>query len=99
MNLIDVDFTVCASPEYFAKNGVPKTPEDLINHNVIAYTRNKGAHEWQYETSDGKFGTTKLSSGFKADSAVMMIEASLNDIGIIIMPTLLHILRRAAYYF
>ena len=86
--LIDVDFTVCASPIYFEKNGVPKTPEDLINHNVIAYTRNKGAHEWQYETSDGKFGTTKLSSSFKADSAVMMIEASLNDIGIIIMPTL-----------
>lgn len=86
--LIDVSFFVCASPTYLEKHGIPERPENLHAHNVIAYTRNKGAHEWHYETPEGKHESIKLSSSFKADSADMMIEACLNDIGIIIMPTL-----------
>ncbi len=86
--LISADIIVCASPTYLKDNKAPLIPDDLNQHNVIAYTRNKGSHEWRYQTPAGKTQTIKLSSRFKADSADMMIEAALNHLGIVIIPAL-----------
>ena len=85
--LISAPIVVCASPEYLGTHGHPETPEDLIHHDVIAYTRNKGSHEWHYrDISNDKEGVVRLSSKFKADSAGMIREAALHHLGIIIMP-------------
>lgn len=77
---------VCASPEYLEKYGVPKIPKDLTYHNVLAYTRNKGAHEWRYFQSIHNEGVVSLHSNFKCDFAQMMVEAACQGIGIIISP-------------
>lgn len=79
--------TVCASPSYLEKHGTPQHPQDLARHNVLAYTRNKGAHEWRYKQPDGQEGIVNLNSSFKADAASMMIEAARQGLGVIIMPT------------
>jgi DNA-binding transcriptional LysR family regulator len=79
-------FYLCCSPAYLQKHDVPHTPEDLGRHNVLAYTRNKGAHEWRYRAPDGKEGVVALKSSFKSDSAGMMIEAACQGIGIMIAP-------------
>jgi DNA-binding transcriptional LysR family regulator len=85
--LIEAPIYVCASPEYLEKRGTPQTPEDLSDHCVVAYTRNKGAHEWHYkDRRDGGEGIVALNSHFKADSAEMMIEASAQGLGVVITP-------------
>lgn len=85
--LVDAPVVVCASPDYLKKHGTPKTPDDLSEHNVVAYTRNKGAHEWRYKgNKTGYEGVISLNSRFKADAADMMIEASIQGLGIVIMP-------------
>jgi DNA-binding transcriptional LysR family regulator len=85
--LIDAPICVCASPEYLKKYGTPKTPEDLTGHNVVAYTRNKGAHEWRYKDNKTSYeGVVTLNSTIKADNAEMMMEASIQGLGIVIMP-------------
>lgn len=80
---------VCASPAYLKKHGEPQTAEELSHHNVLAYTRNKGAHEWRYKAPDGQDSIVSLSSTFKCDSASMMAEAAKAGIGIIIAPSFL----------
>lgn len=77
---------LCASPDYLKINGTPKTPADLAKYNVLAYTRNKGAHEWRYKSPKGDEGTVSLFSSFKCDSAEMMVEAACSGIGIMISP-------------
>ncbi len=77
---------VCASAEYLEAYGVPKVPDDLAKHHVLAYTRNKGAHEWRYRAQDGSEGMVPLKAGFKCDFAEMMIEAAVQGIGVIICP-------------
>lgn len=84
--LVACPYYLCCSPEYLQKHEVPHTPEDLARHNVLAYTRNKGAHEWRYRAPDGKEGVVPLKSNFKCDSAEMMVEASRQGIGILIAP-------------
>ena len=77
---------ICASPEYLRTHGEPKSPEDLSRHNVLAYTRNRGAHEWRYKDKKGIEGVVSLTSTFKCDSADLMIEAARQGLGIVISP-------------
>ncbi len=79
-------FYICASPEYLKKHGTPQTPEDLAQHNVLAYTRNKGAHELRYLDKQGQEKVVALQSQFKCDTAEMMVEAARQGLGIIIAP-------------
>jgi len=85
--LIGAPICVCASPEYLEMHATPQTPEDLTEHCVVAYTCNKGAHEWRYkDRKTGYEGVVSLNSRLKADNADMMLEASLQGLGIVIMP-------------
>lgn len=77
---------ICASPGYLKAHGTPKHPRDLAGHNVLAYTRNKGAHEWRYKEPSGEVGQVSLKSNFKCDAGDMMMEAAKKDIGLIILP-------------
>lgn len=76
------------SAEYLNQHGEPESPQDLPEHNVLAYTRNKGAHEWRYRDAAGLEAMVALHSNFKCDFADMMIEAACHGIGIIICPEL-----------
>ncbi|MGE4313544.1 MAG: LysR family transcriptional regulator [Pseudobdellovibrionaceae bacterium] len=87
--LVACPITMCASPAYLARYGTPQTAEDLKNHHVLAYTRNKGALEWRYRDPDGSEGIIPLQSAFKCDSASMMSEAAKAGLGIIIAPSFL----------
>jgi DNA-binding transcriptional LysR family regulator len=78
----------CASPAYLEKYGTPQTPMDLAKHNVFAYTRNKGAHEWRYQDPDGQQHVIALHSRFRCDTIEMMSEGALHSLGIFAAPCL-----------
>ncbi|MGH1376999.1 MAG: LysR family transcriptional regulator [Alphaproteobacteria bacterium] len=77
---------ICASPEYIGKHGIPQHPKELADHNVLAYTRNQGSHEWRYKDQNGKEGHVKLQGTFKCDTGEMMREAVIKGVGIAILP-------------
>ncbi len=79
-------FIICASSEYLKTHGNLISAEDLTNHNVLAYTRNTGLHEWRYKAPDGQSGQVTLNGTFKSDTGQMMREAALQGIGIAILP-------------
>jgi DNA-binding transcriptional LysR family regulator len=85
-SLAPCPLVVAGSPAYFRKYGKPRTPQELAQHNVLAYTRNKGAHEWRYKSPDGSEGVVALQSSFRSDFSDMMIEAALQGLGLIISP-------------
>lgn len=77
---------ICASTAYLKRHGKPEHPRDLAAHNVLAYTKNQGPHEWRYSAPDGAEGHVELSATFRCDSAEMMVEAAVQGIGIVISP-------------
>ena len=72
----------CASPQYLAEHGKPKTPQSLTDHNVMTYVGNISTPEWSYRSPDGKRGRVVFNSNFKCNDAGMMLEAALAGIGI-----------------
>jgi LysR family transcriptional regulator, regulator for bpeEF and oprC len=68
--MTDTQFRVVGSPQYFAKHGRPKRPEDLVGHDCIAFTLRDArlAREWRFAHGDGETtfspkGTMSFSDG------------------------------------
>ena len=79
-------FVLCASPSYLSQHGAPKKPQELPDHNVLAYTGNTGVHEWRYSDKNNRTGQVSLNGSFKSDSGDMLCRAALEGIGIVILP-------------
>lgn len=44
-------FITCATPDYLKSKGVPRTLDDLHNHDKIVFTHGNGAVSWQYRVN------------------------------------------------
>jgi len=69
---------ICASPQYLAKRGVPQTPQDLLNHDLVSLI---GIDTWVFDTPKGQ-QTIKNHSVLRVDSGEAIRDACINGVGI-----------------
>ncbi|MBW4518732.1 MAG: LysR family transcriptional regulator [Scytolyngbya sp. HA4215-MV1] len=74
-----------AHQSYFDRAGEPQTPEDLIHHNCIVYTRLATGNEWHFESSKGPIKVT-VGGNIQANSSVAIREAVFAGLGIAVAP-------------
>lgn len=84
--MADCPLVLCASPEYLRTHGSPQSPADLTKHNALAFTGNRGPHEWRYTNSAGETGQVALQGSFKADSGEILCRAALQHVGLVLLP-------------
>ncbi len=72
---------VCATRKYFSKNGVPKSPKELKEHNCL--TGNN--EQWHFKERQGEY-TVKVSGRFKSNNARVLLRACLSHAGIVKLP-------------
>ena len=73
---------VCASPEYLARRGKPKTPADLRDHNCLLYTQLANPALWRF-----RGGNVRVAGNFSVDHGESLRQAVLDGLGIAYMPT------------
>nr|WP_168713328.1 LysR family transcriptional regulator [Cochlodiniinecator piscidefendens] len=76
-----VQRVVCGAPEYFEKHGTPKSPEDLINHEVTLASTIEASTTWQFEKADRKL-SIKISPRLQCNQNGTAIEAAKKGFGI-----------------
>jgi len=63
---------LCASPEYLDKNGIPLTPQDLVNHDCLTMlNNNEELKTWHFQEQDQKRSVTVSSKRFSDDGEVI----------------------------
>jgi len=77
---------ICASPEYLEKHGIPKTPEDLIDHSCLLFTPRFPANEWHFKR-DGENFTVKVSGCMKSNVGDTLRVGGIKGLGLIQQPT------------
>jgi DNA-binding transcriptional LysR family regulator len=77
---------ICASPDYLARKGEPRTPEDILQHDCILYSVLKVSHEWRLRSHDGEPISVPVTGRFAAESGSMLRRAALDGIGLCVMP-------------
>jgi len=76
----------CASPEYLAKNGVPKVPQDLAIHHCLVYSNELKPDVWTLHGPAG-IESIKVSGPICADNGDVLKEAAVAGLGVTLLPT------------
>ncbi len=77
---------MCATPEYFARKGVPQTPGDLERHNCLTYTSVNPQDSWRLRGPDGDI-SIRSSGNLRLNDDDALAEAVLRGLGIALLPT------------
>ncbi len=77
---------ICASPEYLAKHGTPKTPEDLYQHSCLINWASTPRNKWKFK---GKIGyiTVSVSGRMQSNVADANRIAAINGLGLVMLAT------------
>lgn len=76
---------VVATPDYLARRGVPRTPEDLQSHDCIVYSRLATGENWTFAGPDGPF-TMPINGRFHVNNTEGVRAAILEGLGIGYVP-------------
>jgi len=79
---------VCASPAYLKKHGVPKVPEDLVNHQCLTYAYVNSPNEWRFRR-DGVERKVLVSGGLRGNSGDILRSAAIEGLGVTLQPDFL----------
>ena len=77
---------ICASPEYIKKIGMPKKPEDLLDHNCLIYMPRNDMGKWEF-LDKGKRKKIKVTGDIQCNSGDALRVASIQSRGITQLPT------------
>jgi len=73
-----VRWVVCASPEYLAARGTPRTPADLTQHDTIAFSFSTSPQEWSFASGE----TLRLPTQLVVNSNDVAIAAAVAGRGV-----------------
>ncbi|KTC33767.1 LysR family transcriptional regulator [Pseudomonas sp. ABAC21] len=89
--LQDYTITLCASPDYLARQGTPQTPEDLRQHDCLAFAypatddwRNADKL-WRMTGAEGEI-EVEVSGSLTLNSSQGLRQAAVHGMGIVMLP-------------
>lgn len=84
-HLFDNPMLVLAAPSYLDRNGTPKKPDDLTQHNCLIYSGMQEVNIWRF-TKEDKEHSVAVSGNFQSDNGDVLLEVALTGMGIVILP-------------
>jgi DNA-binding transcriptional LysR family regulator len=76
----------CASPDYLAKHGAPKTPEELERHNCLTYEYVSPRHVWRFRDRSGAERSVRVAGRLHSNNGDLLAEAAAQGAGIVFEP-------------
>lgn len=78
---------VCGAPGYFKRHGLPRTPEDLRDHNAITFKYQDSPREWHFVKPQGGVIRVPVSGSIQMNNSLGLREALVNEAGVTLTPT------------
>jgi DNA-binding transcriptional LysR family regulator len=83
--LDDIQLVVCAAPEYLGRRGEPATPDDLVEHECLAFGDVPGVAEWTFQ--DGAVRRPlRIPTRLCANDFDTLVSAALAGAGLVRVP-------------
>ncbi len=78
----ELERVISAAPAYLAKFGVPRTPEDLAQHNCLTLPGIAGQAQWPFQGPDGTHSVA-VKGNLTVNNAETLFELALLGLGVI----------------
>lgn len=83
--LMTLDHVVCGAPAYFARAGVPRTPDELAAHEHVQFTLSDHAAEWRF-TRGEHVARVPVRARYRASSSLAVRDALRAGFGLSLIP-------------
>ncbi|MCP3135944.1 LysR family transcriptional regulator [Pyxidicoccus xibeiensis] len=77
---------VCASPGYLARHGAPKSLDELVTHEAIAYGRNGVGKPWRFPDGQGGERLVSVPARLRFDDVEAIADAAVGGAGLAWLP-------------
>ena len=85
LRLGEMTWVVCASPDYLSKNGTPKTPIDLLQHDCLHYRNSESAFDtWLFIGPNGE-EKISISGSLSINDSTALVKAAEEGQGIVLI--------------
>lgn len=73
---------IAAAPEYLARHGMPRVPQDLVHHNCLRLATTPQMSDWPFVGAGGQF-TVTVTGNLVSDASDALLQAALDGLGVI----------------
>jgi len=77
-----------ASPDYLERHGIPRTPQDLVNHRALYFGHASGPQRWQLKAG-GEIVSVPVTTALSSNNGDVLRAAAVHGNGITLLPTFL----------
>jgi DNA-binding transcriptional LysR family regulator len=84
--LCPMDYAVCASPAYLAKNGAPTTPAELQHHSCVVLPLSGYNSGWIFRARDGATTKVPLTGKYALSNASAVRDCAIAGMGVTLLP-------------
>lgn len=77
--------SVCAAPAYLKRRGVPRSPEELKDHECLIYTLSTSPRDWRFKAG-GKVTTVRVNGTIQSNNGQFLMAPLLAGMGICCLP-------------
>lgn len=85
--LTDLQMIVCAAPDYLARRGEPRTPDDLADHDCLAFSDSPGSAAWRFADGSKTGRKFRISGRLWMNSLDALVAAARDGAGIVRVPS------------
>lgn len=78
---------VCASPDFFSRQGLPVEPRDLQGMPGLCYANLPNPAQWHYRGSNGEEGSVKVDTRLLSTNGDALKEAAIAGLGVLCEPS------------
>ncbi len=80
---------LCAAPRYLTRRGVPRKPEDLVQHDCLSYTYWGTGDEWRFTQKSGQIRAIRIKPVIRVNNGDVARTLALAGQGIMLQPDFL----------
>src|SRR5246127_866048 len=84
--LDDIQLVVCAAPDYLRRRGEPATPDDLVEHDCLAFGDVPGVAEWSFQHGAVR-RSLRIPTRLCANDFDALVRAALAGVGLVRVPS------------
>ena len=84
--LDDIQIVVCAAPDYLRRRGEPARPDDLVEHDCLAFGDVPGVAEWSFQDGTAR-RTLRIPTRLCANDFAALVSAALAGAGLVRVPS------------
>ncbi|HET7410450.1 MAG TPA: LysR family transcriptional regulator [Paracoccaceae bacterium] len=85
--LVDVHLAVAAAPDFWARHGMPATPDDLGALSALCYTGSERVDSWRYTSPDGATGAVQMKACMRSTNGSFLRDAAVAGLGVVMLPS------------